>query len=152
MLPEQTLQAHLDLGARWLLPARDGTSDLARHARDDPFERIGALAAERCIPLSAPRMGERVGLQTPAVDDGMVAWLMSIAGAAPCSMRASCDMMKGGMRHSMHVTRIHFECRLNCFVNGTCVCREGLHVLQLANVLLRRCDASDVSGMFCLLS
>jgi L-ascorbate metabolism protein UlaG (beta-lactamase superfamily) len=65
MLPEQTLQAHQDLGARWLLPVHNGTFDLAMHAWDDPFERISALATARGVALSTPRMGERVDLSAP---------------------------------------------------------------------------------------
>ncbi|MCH3705293.1 MBL fold metallo-hydrolase, partial [Campylobacter coli] len=47
MQPEETLQAHLDLRGRWLLPIHNGTFDLAMHAWQEPFERIAALAAER---------------------------------------------------------------------------------------------------------
>jgi len=65
MLPEQTLQAHLDLQARVLLPVHNGTFDLAMHAWDDPFERVSALAADRGVVLATPRMGERVDLKAP---------------------------------------------------------------------------------------
>jgi len=65
MQPEQTVQAHLDLGARTLLPIHNGTFDLAMHAWDDPFERVSAAAAARGVPLSTPRMGERVDLAAP---------------------------------------------------------------------------------------
>lgn len=65
MQPEQTVQAHQDLRGRVLLPVHNGTFDLAMHAWDDPFERVSALAAERGIALSTPRMGERVDLASP---------------------------------------------------------------------------------------
>lgn len=65
MLPEQTVRAHEDLRGRWLLPIHNGTFDLAMHAWDDPFERIGALAADRGIALATPRMGERLDLSAP---------------------------------------------------------------------------------------
>ncbi len=65
MLPEQTVQAHLDLGARVLLPVHNGTFDLAMHAWDEPFERVSAIAAERGVALATPRMGERVDLTAP---------------------------------------------------------------------------------------
>ncbi|KLI98755.1 hydrolase [Luteimonas sp. FCS-9] len=65
MQPEQTVQAHLDLGARVLLPVHNGTFDLAMHVWDEPFERVGALAAERGVALATPRMGERVDLAAP---------------------------------------------------------------------------------------
>lgn len=65
MQPEQTLQAHLDLRGRWMLPIHNGTFDLAMHVWEDPFERISALAAERGVPLSTPEMGERVDMTAP---------------------------------------------------------------------------------------
>lgn len=69
MLPEQTMQAHLDLQARVLLPIHNGTFDLAMHAWNDPFERISALALERGIQLATPRMGARVNLRSPEATD-----------------------------------------------------------------------------------
>lgn len=65
MQPEQTVQAHLDLGARVLLPVHNGTFDLAMHDWDEPFERVMAIAAERGVTLATPRMGERVDLSAP---------------------------------------------------------------------------------------
>jgi L-ascorbate metabolism protein UlaG (beta-lactamase superfamily) len=44
MQPEQTLQAHIDLKGRWLLPIHNGTFDLSMHAWHEPFDRILALA------------------------------------------------------------------------------------------------------------
>jgi L-ascorbate metabolism protein UlaG (beta-lactamase superfamily) len=66
MQPEQTLQAHIDLGGRWLLPIHNGTFDLALHAWYDPFERITTLAEAAHIPLATPRMGERVDMDSVA--------------------------------------------------------------------------------------
>jgi len=65
MQPEQTLQAHLDLGGRWLMPVHNGTFDLALHPWDEPFERIAHLARERGVPLATPEMGERVPMAAP---------------------------------------------------------------------------------------
>ena len=65
MQPEQTVQAHIDLRGRWLMPVHNGTFDLARHPWQEPFERVVALAAEHNIPLSTPRMGERLELAAP---------------------------------------------------------------------------------------
>jgi L-ascorbate metabolism protein UlaG (beta-lactamase superfamily) len=63
MQPEQTLQAHLDLRGRWLMPIHNGTFDLALHPWEQPFERISALAASNGVPLATPVMGERVDLR-----------------------------------------------------------------------------------------
>ncbi|SFA99625.1 L-ascorbate metabolism protein UlaG, beta-lactamase superfamily [Collimonas sp. OK607] len=65
MQPEQTLQAHLDLGGKHLLPVHNGTFDLALHAWQDPFERIVALAEQHGVPVSTPQMGELLSLATP---------------------------------------------------------------------------------------
>lgn len=69
MLPEDTLQAHLDLKGNWLLPIHNGTFDLAMHAWDEPFERITALALSANVNLTTPAMGQTVKLsQPPAVN------------------------------------------------------------------------------------
>ncbi len=66
MLPEQSLQAHLDLRGRHMLPIHNGTFDLSLHGWTEPFERISALASERGVALSTPQIGERIALQAPA--------------------------------------------------------------------------------------
>src|SRR5690606_7384323 len=58
MQPEETLQAHIDLKGRWLLPIHNGTFDLSTHAWYEPFDRILALAWERNVSITTPRMGE----------------------------------------------------------------------------------------------
>lgn len=65
MQPEETLQAHIDLRGKWLMPIHNGTFDLAMHAWHEPFDRIVALAAARGISISTPRMGEALDLQRP---------------------------------------------------------------------------------------
>ena len=65
MQPEETLQAHLDLRGRWLMPLHNGTFDLAMHAWHEPFDRILALAQARSVPLATPAMGERLPLAQP---------------------------------------------------------------------------------------
>lgn len=65
MHPEETVQAHIDLQGRVLLPVHNGTFDLALHAWDDPFERVSKLAEERGVALATPRMGERFDAAAP---------------------------------------------------------------------------------------
>ncbi|MGV2292475.1 MBL fold metallo-hydrolase [Trinickia sp. YCB016] len=65
MQPEDTVQAHVDLRGRWLMPVHNGTFDLAMHRWQEPFERVTGLAAARGIALSTPRMGERLDLAEP---------------------------------------------------------------------------------------
>lgn len=62
MTPEETMQAHLDLRGRALMPVHNGTFDLALHPWLEPFERLSALAQENQIPLVTPVMGKRVPL------------------------------------------------------------------------------------------
>jgi L-ascorbate metabolism protein UlaG (beta-lactamase superfamily) len=71
MQPEETLQAHLDLKGRCLLPIHNGTFDLALHPWAEPFERIEALAKARDVKLATPEMGERLSLAAP---DAIGAW------------------------------------------------------------------------------
>ncbi|MDM4767762.1 MBL fold metallo-hydrolase [Pelomonas sp. SE-A7] len=72
MQPAQSLQAHLDVKARVMLPIHNGTFDLAMHGWTDPFEQISALAEKQGVPLSMPRIGERVALQ--AAKGGSAWW------------------------------------------------------------------------------
>lgn len=57
MLPEQTIQAHLDLRGRRLLPIHNGTFDLALHDWQEPFERITAAARARAVEMLTPAIG-----------------------------------------------------------------------------------------------
>ncbi|MDH4042142.1 MAG: MBL fold metallo-hydrolase [Gammaproteobacteria bacterium] len=69
MLPEQSLQAHLDLRGRCLLPIHNGTFDLSIHPWYEPFERVYAAAERAGVHLATPRMGQAVSLaKPPAVD------------------------------------------------------------------------------------
>ncbi|MGF6770263.1 L-ascorbate metabolism protein UlaG (beta-lactamase superfamily) [Paraburkholderia sp. GAS199] len=65
MQPDETVQAHVDLRGRWLVPVHNGTFDLAMHRWQEPYERVSGLALARGIPLSTPRMGERLDLGAP---------------------------------------------------------------------------------------
>ncbi len=75
MQPEQTLQAHIDLKGRWLLPIHNGTFDLSMHAWYEPFDRILALAWERSVSITTPQMGEAFNLMHPQRGG---AWWMAV--------------------------------------------------------------------------
>ena len=80
------MQAHRDLGGRWLLPIHNGTFSLAMHAWWDPFERVLALGAEHGIAVATPMMGERVDLAAPHAGERWWRALVSEVtqdGAAP---------------------------------------------------------------------
>ena len=62
MTPEQSMQAHLDVKGVKMLPAHNGTFDLAFHAWYEPLERISALAKSAEVDLVTPIVGEPVQL------------------------------------------------------------------------------------------
>ncbi len=80
MQPEQSLQAHLDVRGRHMMPIHNGTFDLSLHAWTDPFERIAAQAAQRGVPLVTPAMGERVDIAAPT---GTQPWWRAVGAAQP---------------------------------------------------------------------
>lgn len=59
MTPEETMQAHIDLKGRALMPVHNGTFDLALHPWYEPLERLSVLASELKVPLVTPIVGER---------------------------------------------------------------------------------------------
>jgi len=63
MQPEETMQAHLDLGGSRLLPLHNGTFDLSMHAWQEPFERIVKLAAAHDVAVCTPQMGQAFSLR-----------------------------------------------------------------------------------------
>lgn len=73
MLPEQTMQAHIDLRGKVLLPIHNGTFDLALHSWTDPFERITALAAERGQVVVTPQIGAQLNVKQPHAQPGATA-------------------------------------------------------------------------------
>ncbi|WP_263355831.1 MBL fold metallo-hydrolase [Acidicapsa ligni] len=77
MQPEETVQAHLDLRGRWLLPIHNGTFDLAMHAWQEPLERITAVAVGRGVRVTTPRMGEGVRVMDVVAGDS---WWVGVDG------------------------------------------------------------------------
>ncbi|ELX11900.1 putative Zn-dependent hydrolase of the beta-lactamase fold-like protein [Janthinobacterium sp. HH01] len=68
MQPEESLQAHIDLRGKVMLPIHNGTFDLSLHAWHDPFDRIADLAAERRLPLATPEIGQALDIRLPLAD------------------------------------------------------------------------------------
>ena len=67
MTPEQSVQAHLDLQGKTMVPIHNGTFDLAFHSWTDPFERVKAAAKEASVDLSTPEFGEVFSSKGPAI-------------------------------------------------------------------------------------
>lgn len=64
MQPEESIQAHIDLKGRRLLPIHNGTFDLSMHSWHDPFDRVVALGEVRHVPVLTPEMGEPVSMHS----------------------------------------------------------------------------------------
>ena len=58
MFPEQTVQAHLDLGGHILYPIHWGTFNLAMHSWYEPMERLTAEAVAAGVSVATPIVGE----------------------------------------------------------------------------------------------
>lgn len=58
MLPEETVQASIDLNAKVLMPVHWAKFSLSLHAWDEPITRVSAKAAELNVPLTTPMIGE----------------------------------------------------------------------------------------------
>ncbi|WP_094706062.1 MBL fold metallo-hydrolase [Hahella sp. CCB-MM4] len=65
MQPEESLQAHLDLDGKQMMPVHNGTFDLAFHAWYEPLERISQLAMHHGVDLLTPHVGEILTLGAP---------------------------------------------------------------------------------------
>jgi L-ascorbate metabolism protein UlaG (beta-lactamase superfamily) len=62
MMPEETVQAAIDLQAKKLLPVHWGKFSLGQHAWDEPILRVTAEGAKRHFPLLHPMIGEKVNI------------------------------------------------------------------------------------------
>ncbi len=62
MMPEQTIQAILDLNAGLLLPVHWGKFALAYHSWQEPIERLTKKAKELNINYTTPLIGEPIKL------------------------------------------------------------------------------------------
>jgi len=60
MMPEETVQAALDLRAKVLLPVHWGKFTLSLHPWNEPIHRLTAAAEKAGMPLTTPRIGEAV--------------------------------------------------------------------------------------------
>ena len=97
MQPDDTVQAHIDLRGRWLVPIHNGTFDLAMHRWQEPFERVLGLAAARGIPLATPRMGERLDLAAPHRGERWWRQVLEVVDAPkPARRRAACRAAEQG--------------------------------------------------------
>ena len=64
MLPEQSVQAHIDVKGSVMIPIHNSTFDLALHNWSDPLERVTQLAIDKNVTLSTPTFGEIINIKT----------------------------------------------------------------------------------------
>jgi L-ascorbate metabolism protein UlaG (beta-lactamase superfamily) len=65
MMPEQSVQAALDVRARAYLPVHWGAFTEAHHAWNEPVTRAWAEATRRQLPITTPELGQPVTLGYP---------------------------------------------------------------------------------------
>ncbi len=65
MMPEETAQAHLDLGGRVLLPIHWARFNLSLHSWTEPIERLLQEADVRGVRVATPEMGQTVAARSP---------------------------------------------------------------------------------------
>lgn len=65
MMPEETVQAHMDVKGGRLLPIHWGAFTLALHDWFDPVERALAAARKHGVSVITPRIGQAVAIDAP---------------------------------------------------------------------------------------
>ncbi len=58
MKPEETVQAHIDLQGAYMIPAHNGTFNLALHTWYEPLDRVFAASEEHAVKLVTPKVGQ----------------------------------------------------------------------------------------------
>ncbi len=64
MMPEETVQAAVDLKAKAMMPIHWGAFALAMHTWMDPIERVTAAADKQNVPIATPLIGEPIVLNS----------------------------------------------------------------------------------------
>lgn len=81
MTPEQTVQAHLDLRGKLMIPIHWGAFVLALHSWTEPVTRALAAAKKAKSIVITPRLGERISIPYPALpkpkDQSLRPWWQS---------------------------------------------------------------------------
>ncbi|MBJ7537220.1 MBL fold metallo-hydrolase [Marinomonas transparens] len=65
MRPEQSVQAHIDLKGKVMMPIHNCTFNLAFHPWNDPLDRVLAEAIKRDVNLSTPEFGQILSISDP---------------------------------------------------------------------------------------
>ena len=76
MLPEETVQAHIDVKGELLLPIHWGAFTLALHEWSEPIERVTKEANRLGVKITTPQIGESITLKS--TDYPLSAWWKKI--------------------------------------------------------------------------
>jgi L-ascorbate metabolism protein UlaG (beta-lactamase superfamily) len=71
MMPEETVQAHLDLKGNLMLPIHWAAFSLAFHDWTEPIERVTKAAKARNVAIATPRIGEPVNIGSAKYPDSI---------------------------------------------------------------------------------
>lgn len=80
MMPEQTVQAHLDVKGKVMMPIHWGAFQLAVHTWTDPAERVVAAAEKEGVTVASPMIGERFA---PSKQTPVERWWEGVRDAKP---------------------------------------------------------------------
>jgi L-ascorbate metabolism protein UlaG (beta-lactamase superfamily) len=75
-LPEQVVQASLDLKAKRLFPVHSSKFAMANHPWDEPLIKVSELSKAPNVPLVTPIIGEIVHLKNP--DQKFTQWWVGV--------------------------------------------------------------------------
>lgn len=60
MFPEQSVQAHIDLQGKVMMPIHNSTFDLAMHDWNEPMQQALEISQQRGVTMVSPEIGERL--------------------------------------------------------------------------------------------
>lgn len=69
MLPEESIQAHIDLKGKYFVPVHWGMFNLALHNWVEPVERTYKLAHDKKLSYLSPRLGQVINLENVDVEE-----------------------------------------------------------------------------------
>jgi len=67
MMPDESVQAHIDLRGKFMVPIHNGTFDLSMHPWYEPLEHIYKLSSQKHLQLVTPSFGQLVDLESPPI-------------------------------------------------------------------------------------
>ncbi|MCY9874259.1 MBL fold metallo-hydrolase [Vibrio barjaei] len=65
MFPEQSVQAHIDVKGKVMMPIHNSTFDLSMHDWHEPMNRALEISQERGVTMVSPEIGQRLEIHNP---------------------------------------------------------------------------------------